>query len=60
MTILTSALMLAIAQVILALLSRFLDAVADSIHFKRPKSAEVLRMVADLFDKLAILMPRKS
>ena len=47
------------AQVILKILARFLESVADAIHFKRPKSADVLRSIAELFDRLAILIPTK-
>lgn len=54
----TYALLFIVAQVILAILARFLEAVADAIHFKRPKSAEVLRMIVALFDRLAILVPK--
>lgn len=59
MTFLTYALLLIIAQVILKILARFLDAVADAIHFKRPKSADVLRSIAELFDRLAIFIPTR-
>ncbi len=48
------------AQVILKILARFLESVADAIHFKRPKSADVLRSIAELFDRLAILIPSRS